>query len=213
MKRYFLVFIVTGLLSLISTTALADFIDFSSTEFQSAGGVNSYTNTDRGISISAIPYDATITWDSEDGLGVDSTYFGEIPEQVDAWEYLVIDFTDTVYLASVELTNFYNYGSYGYPEIGYYLLEDGTTESISFDLFGAGSDSGEQSVKINKNVASITLSAWPFWGDNDYSVKGLDITPSGNTSVPELDAESSVGALALLFGCVLVSNGRRRLTL
>jgi hypothetical protein len=211
MIRYFSISFAIGLVFGIATTASADFIDFSSPEFQEAGsGVNSYTDTDLGMTLSALPQNATITWNSDYGLGVDSTYVGENPEQIDGGEFLKIDFTDSVFLTSVDLTNFYYNVNCGYPnpEIGYYVLENGTIESFSAGWFVAGSNNGEKTVSINKNISSIFFSA--FWGDN-YSIKGIDITAaSGNTSVPELDAES---ALALLFGCVLISNGRRRLTL
>lgn len=220
MNRYFSVFIVFGLLFVLSNTASADFVDFSSSDFAAANGATSFEATAAGVdmTITPAPIGSKIYWDSTDGLGVDSLYWLDEQDEIDNCESLTIVFDNSVSLASVSLTDLFYEN--GYLEMGYYILDDGTIEKFSADMSQVSGTNGELTVDIGADkITAITFKAFPsfFYKDHDYSVKGIDITPngsgSGNTGVPELNAESSVSALALLFGCVLVSNGRRKLRL
>jgi len=213
MTRLFCVYIVIALLTVFANTASAAFVDFSSSEFEEANGEQTFETTanDVGMTITVEPNDATIYWDSEDGLGVDSPVWWDEEDEIDNCEKLTVTFDDGVYLASASLTDLFY--EYGYREMGYYVLSDGTVEYFKADLSQVSNTNGELTVDIGAdNITSVTfLAAKGFF--NEYSVKGIDFTLRGNASVPELDAGSSASALALLFGCVFVVNGRRKLTL
>lgn len=219
MNRLLYIYSVIALLTVFANTASADFVDFSSSDFSEANGKQTYTIdagevSEVGMTIIAAPEGADIYWDSQDGLGVDSLSWWDEADEIDNCEMLTIKFENSVDLASVYLTDLFYEN--GYLEMGYYILNNGTVEVFEADMSQVGGTNGELTLDIGAySVASISFKALPssFFKDNDYSVKGIDFTLRGNASVPELDAGSSVSALALLFGGVFVVNGRRKLTL
>ncbi|MBN1653965.1 MAG: hypothetical protein JXA30_09330 [Deltaproteobacteria bacterium] len=207
----------TGFVLIIASTAFADFIDFRSEEnFAAAANQESFTADvgDYDLTLTPAPTGSQLYWDNVDGFGVISgTWYDEVDE-IDHRESLTISFSDSVYLSSISLTDLFYEN--GYFEMGYYVLSDGSVETFVADFTQVKGTNGLLDIEIGAdNITSISLKALPsYWIVNhDYSVMGIDVTANGaSASVPELGAESSVSALALLFGGVLVVNGRRRLT-
>jgi hypothetical protein len=199
MKR--LISSVLGILGIVSFAAAAP-VFFTDNSFSGAGGNTTFYNDTYGITLDAGPKDhwllpdATLTWNSDFGVGIN---FGLIDEsdEIDYPEILTMAFDNEVNLESIYISKLFHdelfldlgfckFKLAEWDEEGTYELNTGETVD-----FITANNNGELVLDINKTVKSISLFAKEECGGfltNDFAVRGVNYT-----SVPEPAVLSFLG--------------------
>jgi len=202
----------TGASSVLATP-LSPQIDFRSGVFAAADGAHSFTTTIDGITLTLEAFadngasDATLWWDSTDGIGVR----GLEDDEVDPSERLVLSFASTIGLSHIFLSDLFateTFGGNTYSESGYYTLDGGPAVSFSaIDLLATDGNksNGEQTLVLDKitPVGQIVFSAMNTPAGQNYSLLGFTDPP-----LPQLPEPGTLSLIA--FGSMGLWWTRRR---
>jgi len=193
----------------LSSTAFAAYIDFTAQEWDDAigGGTPIASNNVDGIDVTvqAQPDGADLTYNGQDGLGIDYYDPFYLDDEIDHSEKMIVTFSEEISLDEVILSDYY------FDDDGWYMLGDTSGENFGDPIaMSLVTNGGNQSLEIGASAGSIMFGVDNTFLDhnNDYSVKGISF--NSTTAVPELDLNAASSSLALLFGGVLVLTGRRR---
>ena len=206
---------VIATMVLTGSAAFALSIDFRDPgAFSAAYGQTSYATTIDGVSLELTPTpapNATLYWDSTDGIGVMADYEAD---EIEGFESLIVDILSPgVYLNSLHITDLFIESSADclYTEIGYYQLNGG--DLVQFSAVQPTGTNGELIITFADAplIDYITLTAPGLiltrhdcrscWENHEFSLAGIDV------SIPVPEPASAILMGAGLLGAALL---RRR---
>jgi hypothetical protein len=224
-----------GIVGAVSSVAMASTLDLVANGSAAAGKATYTTQVDSvGVTLTAAPTGAVLTWEAGDGLGIQSTAGYEYDE-VEGAEVLTVSFNQPVHITQVVLTDLFkeqsntagNLATYWYLEEGKYQLADGSIHTFQAASSQVPGTNGILTLNVNATTTSISFSAPGYtdptkvktscWSsttvnkeDNEFSIAKISFDKLQSNGVPELDGRSAFSAAGLLVGGIFAACSRRR---
>jgi hypothetical protein len=198
-----------ALATLVSGKAGATLIDFSSSAFAAATGQESFSTTIQGVGVTLLdakPVGAKLDQTSE-GLGVDSPWGLEDPNEIGVPERLIVSFDNKQFIDQIYVAQLFRESGWmgTINESGWYSIDGGA--KTYFEASGAAD--GLLTVAVGKSAQSIEFGAKLVGGSHDYSLAGLNVrTLDGSvTAIPEPFSAAMLGVGGIVIGAAV----RRRI--
>lgn len=204
-----------GLSTAAVAAPLAPQVDFRSSTFSAANNQHSfYANIDGiGMTIQAYSVDdsgnrvqASLWWDSQDGLGVRG---GKENDEIDAGESILITFDETIGLSHVFLSDLFMNESYAggrFDESGWYEVDGEAVEFDAADLSDTDGDktNGEHVLELSKiiPVNQLAFFAPKHSGGHDYSLIGFTDPPIPGAELQQVPVPPMLALSLLAFGLI-----------
>jgi len=179
--------IITSVLLFFGLAAgsYATVIDFTSSDFSSAGGQSSFYYSSAGLTIEALPSGAVLYHDTTDGLGV---IYGYEDDEVEGDESLHLHFDDAQFLNGILITDLFyepsNDGNYSFQEEGQYSFDQIQWVDFKADISQTPSPATNGELALLFPSSTIITDIWfqaPGWQnleDHEFSIAKIDVTPT-----------------------------------
>jgi hypothetical protein len=193
--------------TLISGKASAALIDFTSSAFAGATGLESFETTIDGVGVTLLeakPAGAALKQTSE-GLGVDSPWYviGEDPGEIGVPERIIVTFDDAQFIDEIYVSQLFRESGWmgTINETGWYSIDGG--DKVWFEA--AADASGLLSIAVGKEGSSLEFGAKLAGGSHDYSLSALNVrTLDGSvTAIPEPFSAAMLGIGGILVGAAV----------